>query len=91
VSRVRATSPSVIPHAAPWAPTPYIAHPAYLCRYCRLPVLMPAGVRSLTNSVVLTLVYDIYMYSPHTRIFTMVFTANNEPYGSFIGHHMMHT
>lgn len=53
-------------------------------------VLMPAAA-SLTNSVVLTLVYDIYMYNPHTRIFTKVFTANNEPYGSFIGHHMMHT
>ena len=81
MSRVRATSPSVIPHAAPWAPTATHrrVHPhALYCSSglfmsvlsvhgCR--VLMPAGV-ALTNSVVLTLVYDIYMYSPHTRIFT---------------------
>jgi len=89
VSRVRATSPSVIPHAAPWAPTPYIAHPAYLCRYCRLPVLMPAGVPHQLCCLDIGLRY-LHVQPTHPD-FHQVFTANNEPYGSFIGHHMMHT
>ena len=87
--------PSRMPHPGPGTAT-HSLHSSPPARHPGRPPPPPrrgaASPASTSHQLCLmTLDYDIYMYTQHNRVFTMVFTPYNEPYGSFIWHYMMYS